>query len=178
VSWFGDLIARVEFIRNWSTKGEPAIFWIGGFFFPQSFMTGILQNYSRKHLVPVNTLSFRTETLKEPPEQVMRPPEDGVFIYGMFFDGADWDSESMIMKDPKVGTSYASVPVIHLLPTQNYKPPPEDYVCPVYRTQVRAGILASTGLSTNFVVSVHLKVKETPEFWTLRGAAILLGTPA
>jgi dynein heavy chain len=177
VSWFADLLARVDFIKTWATKGEPSIFWIGGFFFPQSFMTGILQNYSRKHLVPVNTLSFKTETLKEPWEKIMKAPEDGVYIYGMFFDGADWNKETMTMQDPKVGTSYAQVPVIHLLPCHHYKSPPEDYLCPVYRTQIRAGILASTGLSTNFVVAVHLKVNEPPEFWTLRGAAILLGTP-
>jgi dynein heavy chain len=177
VSWFSDLIARVDFVKTWSTKGEPAAFWIGGFFFPQSFMTGILQKYSRKHLVPVNTLSFKTETLKETPDQIIKQPEDGVYIFGMFFDGADWDKETMTMRDPSVGTAYATVPVIHLLPSQYYKSPPEDYLCPVYRTQIRAGILASTGLSTNFVVAVHLKVDESPQFWTLRGAAILLGTP-
>jgi dynein heavy chain len=177
VSWFADLVARVDFIKTWATKGEPGIFWIGGFFFPQSFMTGILQNFSRKHLVPVNTLSFKTETLRDPPDKIAKAPEDGVYIYGMFFDGADWDKETMTMKDPKVGSAYAQVPVIHLLPQQAYKPPPEDYLCPVYRTQIRAGILASTGLSTNFVVAVHLKVNEPPQFWTLRGAAILLGTP-
>lgn len=177
ISWFADLIERVAFIRNWATKGEPALFWIGGFFFPQSFMTGILQNYSRKHLVPVNQLRFKTESLKEPVEKIAKAPEDGVYIYGMFFDGADWDYDTMSLKDPKVGTSYAPCPVIHLLPVPNFTPPPEDYLCPVYRTQIRAGILASTGLSTNFVVSVQLKSKEDPQFWTLRGAAILLGTP-
>jgi dynein heavy chain len=178
VSWFADLVARFDFVKLWATKGEPPAFWIGGFFFPQSFMTGILQTYSRKHLVPVNTLSFKTEMLRDPPEKIGKAPEDGVYIYGMFFDGADWDKETMSMKDPNVGTGYATVPVVHLLPAPHYKPPPEDYLCPVYRTQIRAGILASTRLSTNFVVAVHLKVNEPPEFWTRRGAAILLGTPA
>ncbi|OHT16379.1 Dynein heavy chain family protein [Tritrichomonas foetus] len=177
ISWFADLVQRVQFIRTWATKGEPAIFWIGGFFFPQSFMTGILQNYSRKHLVPVNKLRFKTETLKDPVEKISKAPEDGVYIYGMYFDGADWDYDTMTLKDPKVGTSYAPCPVIHLLPCEGFVPKQEDYLCPCYRTQIRAGILASTGLSTNFVVSVQLKVKESPQFWTLRGAAILLGTP-
>jgi dynein heavy chain len=95
----------------------------------------------------------------------------------MFFDGAEWDKETMTMKDPSLGTSCATVPVIHLLPSQYYKSLPEDDLCPVYRTQIRAGILASTGLSTSFVVAVHLKVDESAQFWTLRGAAILLGTP-
>ena len=177
VSWFADLIQRVQFIRTWATKGEPAIFWIGGFFFPQSFMTGILQNYSRKHLIPVNKLRFKTETLKEPVEKIMKAPDDGVYIYGLYFDGADWDYDTMSLKDPKVGTSYSPCPVIHLLPCENFVPSPNDYLCPCYRTQIRAGILASTGLSTNFVVSVQLKCKESPNFWTLRGAALLLGTP-
>jgi dynein heavy chain len=109
VSWFADLVARVDFIKLWATKGEPPTFWIGGFFFPQSFMTGILQTYSRKHLVPVNTLSFKTETLRETADRIGKPPEDGVYIYGMFFDGADWDKETMSMKDPNVGTGYATV---------------------------------------------------------------------
>ena len=162
VSWFADMKERVEFIRNWSVKGEPTAFWFGGFFFPQSFMTGVLQNYSRKHLVPVNSLKFKTVVLSQTLDTINGPPEDGVYLYGMFFDGADWDKEKMCLKDPMVGTSFASAPVIHLIPCQNYVPPEEDFICPVYRTQIRAGILASTGLSTNFVVSVHLPVKEPP----------------
>lgn len=177
VSWVADLVKRVEFIRLWSTKGEPTVFWIGGFFFPQSFMTGILQGYSRKHKVPVNSLRFKTVIVEQPLESISTPPEDGVYIHGMFFDGADWDREQMIMKDPKVGTTFSPAPVIHLIPQPDYEMPKTDFACPVYRTMVRAGVLSSTGLSTNFVVSVHLPVKESPTFWILRGAALLLSTP-
>jgi len=177
VSWIADLVKRVDFIKTWATKGEPIVFWIGGFFFPQSFMTGVLQSYSRKHKVPVNSLRFKTVIVQQPAYTIKAQPEDGVFISGLFFDGADWDKEQMILTDPQVGTSYSPAPVIQLVPQPNYEMPENDFVCPIYRTQIRAGVLSSTGLSTNFVVGVHLPVKENPTFWILRGAALLLSTP-
>ena len=140
-------------------------------------MTGILQAYSRKHKVPVNTLRFKTEIVNQSPDSIKEQPEDGVYLYGMFFDGADFDSQTQTLKDPKAGTTYAPAPVIHLIPQPHFQMPATDFACPVYRTQVRAGVLSSTGLSTNFVVAVHLPVKENPQFWILRGAALLLSTP-
>lgn len=42
-SWVADLHARIAFMRKWLTGGQPAAFWLSGFFFPQGFMTGVLQ---------------------------------------------------------------------------------------------------------------------------------------
>ena len=33
-------------------------FWISGFFFPQGFLTSVLQSYSRGNQVPVDVLGF------------------------------------------------------------------------------------------------------------------------
>ncbi len=58
-SWIDDLILRVQFLRQWIDKGTPAIFWMSGFFFPQAFVTGSLQNYARKKAIAIDKVSYK-----------------------------------------------------------------------------------------------------------------------
>lgn len=55
-SWVTDLVERVAFIAAWIESGNPAVYWISGFFFPQAFLTGTLQNFARKHKFPIDTV--------------------------------------------------------------------------------------------------------------------------
>jgi dynein heavy chain len=57
-SWFSDFIHRVSFFRE-ASNTRPKIYWISAFFFPQGFLTSILQIYARKIKVPVDTLNFQ-----------------------------------------------------------------------------------------------------------------------
>ena len=43
-SWVADLAARLAFFGDWVAQGSPPpVFWLPGFFFTQSFLTGVLQ---------------------------------------------------------------------------------------------------------------------------------------
>lgn len=66
------------------------------------------------------------------------------------------------------------MPVIQFLPVENYIAKLNTYRCPCYKTSNRAGVLSTTGQSTNFILPVDLPTKHQPaNFWTLRGTALL-----
>ncbi|OHT09907.1 Dynein heavy chain family protein [Tritrichomonas foetus] len=174
-SWFSELIKRIEFFNSWMRYGNPPSYWLSAFYFPQSFLTGILQRHSRLHGIPIDNLSFECEVLEEEPKDF---PEIGVNIHGMFFDGARWSTEKKCVEEQEPGQIYTEAPFLHLKPTNNNSQQSNNfYQCPVYITAQREGVLSTTGTSTNFVVSLPMPTKENPNHWIQRGAALLLGTP-
>jgi dynein heavy chain len=65
------------------------------------------------------------------------------------------------------------MPIMHFMPFKDYKPNPKEYSTPMYKTSKRAGVLSTTGMSTNYVISVELETEKPPETWTQAGAALL-----
>lgn len=183
-SWIRDLHRRIAFLNSWMKNGQPNAFWLSGFFFPQGFLTGVLQRHARQYRVPIDSLAFTFKALDVFDEHnVERPPEDGVYIYGLHLDGACWDAKAGCLDDPAVGQAarelggFARLPVIHFIPTRQPKYNPRDYVCPVYKTSVREGTLSTTGHSTNFVIACYLPSgHRDPEHWVLRGTALICQT--
>jgi dynein heavy chain len=67
------------------------------------------------------------------------------------------------------------LPPLHFRPAADHTPSLSEYQCPLYKTSVRAGVLSTTGMSTNFVVAMSLPVPEgqPPDVWVLQGVAAL-----
>ncbi|RYY35163.1 hypothetical protein EON62_02715, partial [archaeon] len=146
-SWVADLIERLAFITHWVEHGSPAVYWISGFFFPQAFLTGTLQNYARKQSIPIDTLSFAFHFLNHKPyEGIASKPEDGCYVRGLYLEGARFDQDKGMLADSIPKQLFTQLPVLHLLPTTNREQPTSGiYRCPVYKILSRWGVLATTG---------------------------------
>jgi dynein heavy chain len=84
-SWVQDLNDRFNFLQKWIDNGTPNIFWISGFFFPQAFITGTLQNFARKHVIAVDKISFEYKIMDHMNHtEIKEKPEDGCYIYGIY----------------------------------------------------------------------------------------------
>ncbi|VDI17489.1 dynein heavy chain, axonemal [Mytilus galloprovincialis] len=164
-SWIYDLKLRVDFFAMWaeliitnteklikqavSTKGAtevegedlmrnlPRAFWLSGFFFPQGFLTGVLQNHARKVGISVDSLVFNFEVLtsKTDTEDSLgdlkqklsirevaftgKPhTDDGIVIFGLYLDGARWDPKTECLQDSLPGFRFAHLPEILFQPVQ------------------------------------------------------------
>ena len=53
---------------------------------------------------------------EEEPTEVEEAPEDGVYIYGLFMDGARWDRENQIVADQFPAEMYDKMPLIWFKP--------------------------------------------------------------
>ena len=60
------------------------------------------------------------------------------------------------------GKMTAALPILHISPQQltEQELPSKVYQCPLYLTASRAGVLNSTGQSTNFVTHVDLPIAD------------------
>uniref|UniRef100_A0A8C4TYN4 Dynein axonemal heavy chain 1 n=1 Tax=Falco tinnunculus TaxID=100819 RepID=A0A8C4TYN4_FALTI len=170
-SWVNDLVQRIEFLQNWVSRGIPSVFWISGFFFPQAFLTGTLQNFARKSGVPIDTISF---SFKVSELELTCHPAQGCYIHGLFLEGARWDPAAFQLAESRPRELYTEMAVIWLLPGPSRKPPAAGtYLCPIYKTLNRAGTLSTTGHSTNYVIAVEIPTNKPQKHWIKRGTALI-----
>jgi dynein heavy chain len=87
---------------------------MSGFFNPQGFLTAMKQEIARRHQgwalddVEITTDITRWST----PEDVKEAPMDGgVYVHGLFLEGADWDARGQKLQDLRPGIISVPLPV-------------------------------------------------------------------
>ncbi|KAJ1518663.1 Dynein heavy chain 7, axonemal [Coelomomyces lativittatus] len=176
-----DLISRLRFLQTWCDEGPPTIFWLSGFFFTQSFLTATLQNYARKHVIPIDELSLDFKTMLNI-KDAADPPEDGVYVNGISLEGARVDLTTGLLAESLPKILFSNVPVMWFKPVKSIEihsrkgtsQSENIYNCPLYKTSARRGILSTTGHSTNYVTTLRFPSGRLEKHWVLRGCAALL----
>ncbi|XP_058823709.1 dynein axonemal heavy chain 3 [Topomyia yanbarensis] len=176
-SYINDFVSRLAFFQRWIDDGEPKVYWISGFYFTQSFLTGVMQNHSRKNRLKIDDLVMSFDVTEfESEDRVQKRADIGTFVRGLYLEGARWNRELKHLDEPLPRILYDVLPIISMTPTpKECKRATEGYRydCPIYKTSARRGILSTTGHSTNFVMFLDLDSDQKPEHWILRGTACL-----
>lgn len=171
----------------WLVSGMPKRFWLSAFFSPPAFLTAILQRHARKYQIAIDNLGLRATVLSDEPG-LGNPAEacnrddaadlpDGAAVFGCFLQGGSWGGHEQGLVEAETGQLFATLPVIWLRPVDmKEKPDLEAYPSPVYKTSLRAGVLSTTGHSTNFLCILRLPSLKPADHWIRRGCAILLAT--
>ena len=179
LSWIKDLSNRLNFFNDWINKGTPEKFWFSAFFFTQSFLTGIKQNYARKNKESIDRLEFQFDFDDEGKcdmEKVRR--REVYYIYGVFIEGAEWNKETHTIDELTGKNITCEMPPIILKvkvfdEKQSTGHGKYNYECPVYKCSSRQGSLSTTGHSTNYIFTVYLPCNKEPNHWIKRGVALL-----
>ncbi|KAI9141400.1 dynein heavy chain and region D6 of dynein motor-domain-containing protein [Paraphysoderma sedebokerense] len=172
-SWTHDLNLRVGFMAEWAKGNEPKCYWLGGFTFPAGFLTAVLQQTARKSNIPVDALSWEHTVLQvDDDTQIQQGPKDGIYVTGIFLEGASWDKKGNCLNDSRPLELVSALPPIHFRPVETKRKILRGvYTCPIYYFPIRGTVSDRP----SFVSALDLRVGDhDSDYYVKRGTACLL----
>lgn len=129
--WIKGLGDRFFQLNNWVNKERPPSFWMTGFFNAQGFLTAMKQEVCKGHNLKETGQNAKIWALDEVgyTQAVLRDviasddgkiegktinaPQEGVYVHGLFLEGAGWDRQEGKLRDSEPKTIYINFPIIH-----------------------------------------------------------------
>lgn len=176
--WVNDLLKRYDQLKEWTADLKlPKCVHINLLCNPMSFITAVKQVTARSRGYALDNLDIMTNITLFPEVDLIKDyPPHGVYIYGMFVQGAKWEegaeggNEGYLTEmapkelDPKIPVMWVfSVPTVE-------KNVVGFYECPVFYT---------TDRGATFIFKAYLKMEneDVSELtWILAGVALILST--
>lgn len=173
--WFTDLLERNNQFSTWIFEGRPHCFWMTGFFNPQGFLTAMRQEITRAHKGwALDNVVLSNEVTKSMKEDISSSPQEGVYIYGLFLDGAGWDRRNCRLTEPTAKVLYTPLPVVHVSAINVEKTKGSGYYeCPVYKKPQRTDLTYIFPLLLKINKDKDKDKDKDPDHWILRGVALL-----
>jgi len=162
--WITGLLDRHFQLYNWVFKERPPSFWLTGFFNAQGFLTSMKQEVTRvRKGWSLDEVEFTSEVSKDTIQgdqgriegKQINPPSEGVYIHGLYLEGAGWNKAEKRLEDSQPKELYFQFPILHVSAVSvaagdPSKPGGEnkakkdlenkekvDYKCPVYKYPLR-----------------------------------------
>uniref|UniRef100_G3Q6H1 Dynein heavy chain 8, axonemal n=1 Tax=Gasterosteus aculeatus TaxID=69293 RepID=G3Q6H1_GASAC len=159
--WFTELLER-----NKQFIGRPKTFWTTGFFNPQGeFLTAMRQEVTRANKGwALDTVTLTNKVLKHAQEEITASPTEGVYVYGLYLEGAGWDKKNTHLIESSAKVLFTALQVIHMFAINSTAPvDPKLCVCPIYKTDL------------NYITAVVLPTMKShsPDHWIMCGVALL-----
>lgn len=165
--WFSELIERNIQFTNWCFKGRPNSYWMTGFFNPQGFLTAMRQETARaNHGWALDKVILQNEVMKFGLEDCKDVARSGVYVHGLYLDGAGWSRREMRLTESTNKVLYTLMPMIRIYASNVFDAKGTSlYECPVYKKAIRTDL--------NFITALNLPTKQSSDYWILRGVALL-----
>lgn len=172
--WVTSFFQRDDQIRGWLEKQPPNSYWMTGFFNPQGFLTAMKQEVTRAHKKEgwaLDNVEYYSETTDYvDADSVREPPDEGVYVHGLFMEGARWDRKEHSIVESEAKQLFAPMPVIMITAekssTAAARASGQLYETPVYRYPTRTDFF--------LVLTIRLPTRNyKPDHWILRGVALL-----
>jgi dynein heavy chain len=128
----------------------------------------VKQRHSRATGKAITELVFTHDvTVYGALQEVVSVPETGVYVHGLWIEGAKWDGRNKRLASAY--ESHSAMPLIHFNPVVDDKKRAQGqrFQCPVYISADRV-----EGVTTSLVTKVGLPVDDEAA-WVLSGVALL-----
>ncbi|KAL4232681.1 hypothetical protein ACF0H5_007369 [Mactra antiquata] len=149
-SWLNELQSRCHHFEKILILGREKMpaYWLGAFFNPRGLLALMKQDYIRQYSGDrsgnFEQFVFQTEVTSRDKDHLRDPPQEGMFVYGIYIWGCAWEKTTGELQDAPPRSGYATLPVVHLTCWPcNEKPIMQDnnraaetYQCPVYASRI------------------------------------------
>ena len=115
----------------------------------------------------LDSVVVHNEVTKMTKDEVMAAPAEGVYVHGLYLDGAGWDKRNSKLVEPTPKVLFVQVPVMHIfaINMKDHVNDPKLYICPVYKKPRRTDL--------TYIMVLSLRSNTLPDHWILRGVALL-----
>jgi len=114
----------------------------------------------------LDSVTLANDVTKHNYEDVTNGPAEGVYVHGLFLDGANWDRKNSKLVDPLPKVLNVQMPIVHIYAINSTAEKDKAlYECPTYKKPQRTDL--------TYISSLWLKSSQPPSRWVLRGVALL-----